>query len=296
MNNNVTINAIGGDWMFLRKEWVWNKPIASPDGAGRATVKVENGRIFYAQRWSVYHPLNFPNLPNRLAHAESTTGAVKFVESYGILGYHSLIAEQSDDELFTTGDPLGWFLHQAKTVRFALQIINALQENKTEEQLSDLINNEMMLVPMKVLVKDTQEETKGPAHCFAEGADIVFRPALDREGKHNLIAFQLVCHLININIQNAVRTIGIKTKRSVPTEQYIFTQQFAFRSLIEAIWYMIGDAAVNLNRRGVRICQECGLPFIVTDKRQKFCPGDPFSSGSLCGGRNRIRRYRKSDN
>ncbi len=281
--------------MFLSKDWVWYKPLASPDGVGRATVKVENGRIFYVQRWSVYHPFSFPNLPNRLAHVESTTEAVKFVESYGVLGYQALIKEQSSDDLFTTGDPLGWFLHQAKTVRFVLQLINALQENKTDEQLSNLINNERMKVPLKVLFKDTQEETKGPAHCFAEGSDIVFRAALDREGKYNLFAVQLVSHLININSRNVVRTIGIKTKRSTPTEQYVFTQQFAFRSLIEAIWYMVGGAAVNLNRKGVQICRECGLPFIVTDKRQKFCPGDAFSSGSLCGGRNRVRKYRKSD-
>lgn len=41
-----------------------------------------------------------------------------------------------------------------------------------------------------------------------------------------------------------------------------------------------------------RVCAECGLPFVLDDQRQRFCPAEGGASESQCGRKNRMRRLR----
>lgn len=276
-------------------EWVWARPVHDiPD---QEIVKIKDGYVFLNQTWEGYHPFNFPNLPNRLAHVESTKDITQFVERYGVLGYQELIQENPRLDTYTVGDPVDWFLQQAKTVRFALQLINAVQEDKDEEQIKKLIYSAQVLVPANIFerAKDLPDEFMAKVHCFAEGPDVIFRPVLQPdqwEGKHRLLAIQMASHLINTNSRGVSRVIGLAEEDLAPAIPWQFAQLLNGRSLIEVIWHQVGDAALNPSGKGTRICNECGLPFIVTDKRQKFCPGDVFSSGSLCGTRKRVRELR----
>lgn len=279
--------------MFVGCEWTWARPVHDiPD---QEIVKIKDGYVFLNQTWERYHPFNFPNLPNRLAHVESAKDITQFVERYGVLGYQELTQENPRFDTYTVGDPVDWFLQQAKTVRFALQLINAVQEDKDKEQVKKLIYSAQVQVPMRMFVEGAPEYAKTKAHCFAEGPETVFRPLIQPdiwEGKYKALAIQMASHLINTNSRGVSRVIGLMEKNSMPVIPCQFVQLLNGRSLIEAIWHQVGDAALNPSGKGTRICNECGLPFIVTDKRQKFCPGDEFSAGSLCGTRKRVRELR----
>lgn len=277
------------------KLWVWCKPT-------KEAVELESGNIFYSDLWEPYHPFDFPNLPNILAKVDNTDSAIDFVKKYGVLGYHAFFPELENKAgyglgyVYEKGDPIDWLLAQARTVRFALHLINAIN-NKDEEDTKTFILNAMVQVQANMLRKEAPEGLKAKAHVFAEGSKIVFRVLIQQniwEGKYRLLAIQIVNHLVNSNSEGVQRRLLLKGN-TIPETPYKFAQQLAARSLIEAIWYMVGNAALlsqEKNGKGVRTCQECGLPFIITDKRQRFCPGDAFSKGSLCGARNRMKKHR----
>ncbi len=279
--------------MYVGKEWRWAKPIARK--TEMENVKVLNGYVFYNQEWEPWHPFRYSNLPNQLAKIESTEKIVSFVEKYGVLGYQALIKDNPGTDTYTLGDPIDWFLQQAKTVKFALQLINAIQEETEEENLKKLIYSTQIQVPLKMFLKNTPEKLTANAHCFAQGPEITFitiEQPKKWEGIHRSLAIQMVSHLVNSNTKGVNRTIGLKEEGFTPVEPYQFAHTINSRSLIEAIWYQVGDTALNSQGKGTRICKECGLPFVVTDKRQQFCPDD--YSGSLCGLRYRVRNSRKN--
>jgi len=59
-----------------------------------------------------------------------------------------------------------------------------------------------------------------------------------------------------------------------------------YGALIEVIWSMVGDIAVKGHQDGevyLRRCEWCRIPFLATDKRQRFCPPPAGSKKSLCG-------------
>lgn len=279
---------------MVGEEWAWAHPVM--DTAGQPTVVVDNGHVFYSQAWRPYYPFEFPNLPNRLAAVDSTKDIVGFVGKYGVLGYRKLNGDDST-EVYTVGDPVDWFLLQAKTVRFALQVLNAVHEGKSDEQLKSLIYRNQIQIPLKTFITEASVTTETKTHCFAEGSEAVLRPVVQPgqwEGKHKALAVSIVSHLVNINTVGVRRVIGVKSSDAMPVVPFQFAQQYSAGSLIGAIWHMVGDAAINTSGKGTRICRECGLPFIVTDNRQKFCPGDKFSSESLCGTRYRVRQHRRN--
>ncbi len=273
--------------------WQWMQPF--PD-----TVKIEADIIKVTPPWQFYYPLEVPSLPNALAKIDHKEAAVAFVQKYGLLGYSGL--GQDPIHLETSkyrpyeGDPLSWFLAQASTVRFVLNLIVMLQNND-ERALNDWIMAQAVSIPFKVFDPSAPKEVRIPAHVLAEGQEVVHMhyseegPPCETYNFGIDWALSLIAFLVNVNTYGFRRRLVhyYTKKRLVPG--------LSARALIEAIWYMVGQAALSLPKSKlpvIRLCEECGTPFLVTDRRQRFCPGDGFSRGSLCGARYRMRRSRQN--
>lgn len=264
------------------QKWSWSKP-------NNGEVALENNCIVYSALWSSYHPFDFPNLPNALAKVDNVKSAIEFSKKYGILGYRSFTDTSS--EIYCKGDPVEWFLLQASTVRFVLLLIKAIQTEDVK-QIKYLINDSVVQVPSNTFHDGISSKHHTPVHVFSEGQETVYRLYNANKWKNNeyLLALQMVNLLINKNTEGVHRQLILDTNN---LDRSLF--QFASRSLIESIWYLVGDAyllSFEKKGKGVGTCEECGLPFIMTDKRQKFCPGDKFSKESICGTRNRVRKSR----
>lgn len=305
-------------------------------------VFTENGLVFFGRtlgdylgggRW--YDPFDYPNLPNALARVYTEKDVVDFVQAYGMLGYRRTeLPEGEKTYRGFFGEPVDWILSQARTVRFALRIINALQfpgdavlldvlktecreirqpspaeweaalsavdDDQTplasyvmESLRSKLfgfsaLNHGGFIGSYTVTVGSKTVET-GPLGLLSYvPPEAAGRPHATRKHAQELLAF-----MINQN------TAGIK--RYLVVKDGKLTLRLGAWGLIEVIWHHVGEAALvaqhrntagNVKSSGIRECEECGTPFLLTDQRQRFCP-NPFGGPSLCGNRNRQRRYHK---
>lgn len=278
--------------------------------ADTETVTVEDGVIKATLRiWGIdgdiisYCPFDFPLLANALAKVSDEADALQFVRAYGLLGYSGLTSIRSSLEAVDAweGDPLPWFLAQASSIRFALHLIASLP-GASDEDLSRRLRAQTIEAPLRAFNPSAEEEYILTGFQLAEGSRVVFKPLDEPErwsekvpsqvGKHQVLAAELLAHLVNAN------TAGVTHRLRYNILDNRIHRGLTARALIEAIWSMIGEAAAppaESRFSGVRLCEECGAPFIVTNVRQKFCPnarlGD--SSESNCGARARMRRKRR---
>ena len=293
--------------MLLPEKWLWRKPKDND-------AKVENGYIYYNGSIEFYYPFDFSYLPNQLAKVIDENSAIKFVNSYGSLGYKEFFGEKEflKEELWPLKygdncDPFDWFLLQAKTIRLALYLIEAIYENGGRD-LKKLIKKDSIT---RNIEDKTNNSTKEEiAHHVAIGCKEEFikspieRAELDGAStneQYRILALELAAYIISINSMGVHRGIAYETdytsyNRPVPKEPLTVAPRFFANSLIEGIWHQVGDILLASQQRGgkgVRICEECGMPFIYYDKRQIYCPKDEYSHGSLCGNRKRIRNFRR---
>ena len=294
-----------------RHQWAW-------PAAGPGNVRVKLGVIEAQPGGKLVHPFELPDLPNSLARVQAVDDAVRFVETYGLLGRHALLPE--DQRL--GGDPLDWVLEQASTVRFVMRLLWALQ-GPDERELRAILdgrrvalgagNQEVTLVatnPSRFLTLSWDIERADPlqnasvdARDVREGANwggyvvalgprrqVLFHvtsPAAEGDSRSVVLrhAQDLVTLLVNGNTKGVRPTLACQQGR--------FEWRLTARALVEAIWYHVGTMAVRARSgegRWVRLCEECGTPFLVTDRRQRFCPPDYGSTQSRCGARARWRR------
>lgn len=108
---------------------------------------------------------------------------------------------------------------------------------------------------------------------------------LGEEGREDLKkhARSIVVDLVNSN------TVGLRTGLDADSEKEGFHLKLRAAALIEIIWMHVRDAALGGT---LRRCADCGTPFLVTDKRQNFCPPDLPGGKSRCAARSLKRRQR----
>ena len=233
------------------------------------------GGVLKAGPGPQYCPLEVPNLPNALAKVRDAEAAVRFAGTYGRLGYDWILPKGQLDRR-VGGDPLDWFLTQADTVRCALALVEALGR-EDENVAGAILKAQSVQTPAGFLI------AKGPARVVQElfvEPDFGEPPAL-------AAARAMVAGLVNGNTEGVHREIS--------RMQGQLASGFVFPALISAIWWMLGDAAILAQEQdgaAIRLCEECGTPFVVTDRRQRFCPPEFGSKASVCGTRYRMRQHR----
>lgn len=264
---------------LIQEPWRW---IAPQPGM----VRVRDGRIeAEVGCWELYNPFEIPNLPNAFAKVDGQKALVSFVQQYGLLGY----SRPSDALAPYEGDPVEWDLAHARAVRLALRLIQA---RNSANEVKALLEESITTIPMSKVMPTAPAGGKMVGHTFPLGQEYGFtlynKEQWSKEFQHLLP--QMIAYLVNANTSGVCHQLVYHPP--------LLNIQLTARGLIEVIWHQVGEMAVmawHQNGTGLGSCKECGLPFIVTDKRQEFCPKAAVPgerTGSVCGARYRQRKKR----
>jgi hypothetical protein len=245
-----------------------------------------------------YDPFERVELPNAFAKVVDATTAERFARRYGCLGYNGLLRAVDSTakrvglerprgrhwvEFFVV-DPMDWVIAQARSVRLVLELLDAWRE-QGDEQLrrvlqrhrlkgAELAGWESVVPPdprrgtlwLPVAEGVDLGQSQGYVGYFAfvedKPRDWVYPPTTVLRDT----AGEVITELITANMEH----LGWQLWRS---EGDAFAVQHRPAGLIEVIWWHV--QAVALGGRA-RLCElpSCRAPFIVTDDRQRFCPGE----------------------
>ncbi len=266
-----------------------------------------------------YDPYGTPELTNALSKVVDERSALRFARRYGLLGYAGvlfalkgqaasserrgreadpLLDRRGVDRLFRDlhgdyGDPLPWLYGQARSVRLALALVQALPQGP--EAIAAVVREQAPLRgDLAAPAVRPLQLAYGLQLHEVDLMDQLLRPRarkdLPEAELRPLLAALLIEELVNSN------TAGLQWRLfSLPTDgSYELALGFRQRALFEVIWWHVGNTAAS-GRDGaeVRLCKlaTCRAPFIVTDQRQRFCPADyPYTDKKT--GRTRPGRSR----
>lgn len=218
----------------------------------------------------LYAPITHSELPNVLAklHEGTDKDVLRFVESYGLLGYSEL-APDSTGEPERYGDPLRWVRQHARTVRFIMDVWRLVQDEDESGLQSALA--ELSGLPTTVTFAAGRSITRrfftlGPKHPDRD----IF--ALTR---------YMVLSIINSNLEGIGPVVS-----EAETSLHL---RFSYDALIQVIYYQLA-VAVTGGRMQRCAAKDCKGLFIQHDPRQRFCPPWLGAKGeSLCSLRERQR-------
>lgn len=273
-------SGLGGTWTVFDKYEIANGfivPVGEPD---RLTL----GKTAYSVR-TVYYPQLEKSLVSELAKVyRGTLTPLEFVNLFGLLGH---------DPAATVGmDPLDWFMAHARTVAVILDLMAKLgfledvqlDEKAIESQLRSL--DPGAFAAGAGLCRIVVQFTSTP-HNLAwatwkdDGATL---EVLVPPGGVVQAAQKLIVQLINRNLVGITPTLKFDDKTGD------FSASFTFQALFNVVYWHLREVIL---RGTLRTCEECGAPFIATDKRQRFCPPPEGVKESRCATRRRGReRYR----
>ncbi len=268
-----------------------------------------------------------PGLANQLAKVDSERAALNFATRCGALGdVRGRIAERvnaalslaesgeartaTDDpqfeivgrvDLASVGDPLQWVYAQASSVALALELVAALGEGAADPKVEEILRRHSPYRLPEAIYRRAGGGSLFQRIAYQriqDGRDVVFlvtlRVAKLADVREQLymgstprdLARSIVVDLVNENSPEVHQTLTWNTT----TGRFVFRRSAP--SLIQVIWWHVASVAVapELESR-VRLCELCGTPFIVTDRRQRFCP--PEGSGrSRCAALHQKRKER----
>jgi hypothetical protein len=234
----------------------------------------------------LYNPLHYPNLPNTFAKVRDAKTALRFVELFGRLGYPGMDDGGSAADM-AAGDPGGinheycepavWFIAQAQTVRLVCELLAALHTGGAEA--CEVVLARHSLVPLyRGRGGDPGQEPVTGRFAVALGTNIDhWEPVVDvgesDEGVEagmppDWQAMNMATTLINENMGDVKRTLTWRSE---------IHESIQAATLIGAIWWHVGQWALGGD---LRLCRNCGTPFLVTHGRQEFCPGAGSSADS----------------
>lgn len=307
--------------------FTWPRPDRGRPFIGHGIVHPGPTLGDYRRDRNPYDPFQQRNLPNALARVRTEADILRFVESFGLLGYSltppmepreegadsltepvQLGTVEADDSRDYLGDPVDWFLAHARSVEFALRLMAALQYPGDGSLLEVLkgYRRDWRLPPQLVWpgisygfaalsgggFVGTYPVAIGRNHGLGTPPSVSLinrgakRPRSTREH-----ALRLLTYMVNANTAGVTRALVVYGGGAVIRR--------GAQSLIQVVWWHIGEALADEGYNAasadqdkdvvaVRECEECGAPFFVTDRRQRFCPTDP-----RCAERNRKRRNRQ---
>jgi hypothetical protein len=272
-----------------------------------------------------------PALPNALAKVVDEKSALRFARVYGLPDYASFIRAEEENERaygredrfrelrnlavrWHARDPLDWVFAQARSVRFVLELLEALSHGASEtasvlrkyrlpavDSGTDGPRSQTSLTARFRLLSDAAPPgaDEGRWH-FSVAFGPTIRPEFEvetvvgtddrrwfKEDNPIVRAHALVEELVNRNTKNVRWEI-----RACGERPFRFWHNPV--GLIEVIWWHVQAAAVSGDARKIALCQlpSCGAPFIRTDGRQRFCPADFASKKSRCAALYQKRKSR----
>lgn len=206
---------------------------------------------------------------------------VQFARTWGLLGWKELTIEAMVSPV--NGDRLPWLWGHARNVRLVLRLYHYLQKSDTKG-LSQFLDSHRApsLNP---------DEEDGPLISIElpDGLQGQQRFSWGEPATRVAprVAEEIIAAVINNNLQGRTHdTVLTRPLRLIPD----------CPALLIAVYQHL--ARVVAEDRVLARCQECSALFVVTDRRQKYCPPSPDwkgRTGSLCGARDRKRRQRRTE-
>jgi hypothetical protein len=258
---------------------------------------------FFAEGAEHYDPYERPELASALEKVTDEKSALRFARSFGLPGYgevllaieteaeSALLDGRAPDPLLDLealarlreegggrfGDPLPWIYAQARSVRLALELVEALPSGSEAIQ--------------SVGRRQATPQLGGDGHVAAYPVQLAYglrtsevdlaqgllrkRRAgeLPEEELRPLLCTMFVEELVNANAAGLTWRLFSPPAKGPYTLEGGFSQQ----GLFQVVWWHVAGAAIA-GKVGakVRLCklESCRAPFIVTDERQRFCPAE----------------------
>jgi hypothetical protein len=239
----------------------------------------------------VYAPAVHPELPGELARLTrgDTRSAVKFCETYGLLGYRQLTARPGASE----GDPLIWVWTHAFTVRVCLHLTKLLQDADIPAleaylcslTIEGLTRDDAAYWPAATVARleciETMIWSKGSTQLIVARDGTAHERAFDQAETLVDLARTIRRVLINQNMAQMARRLQARG----PQEH----SAFGFTALIELIYWLLADA---IEGGYVSRCEACTALFTHRKPRQRFCPPRGRQKESACAIRSRGAKHR----
>ncbi len=235
-----------------------------------------------------YMPLGRAELPGQFARV-STGGveeALRFVHNYGLLGYHAsfsfteLIGLASKDfqahDPDCPGDPVSWVLAHSANINLVLELIARLNDEKS-----------LLSVLTSLMVHDPKTNSRSLSIPIAFRGNTYPATCLFRIEESPLqTALNVIAHILHENLQGASRRIQVLKGAN---GKFQLDSGFEIRNLLDAIYWLVADAAVHSQ---VRICDHCKQPFVCTNLKIKYCPSPLDYKGAISQCMNRAKQSR----
>jgi hypothetical protein len=253
-----------------------------------------------------YAPAVHPELPGELAKLQrgDVEAVLKFARVYGTLGHTAFIPREvwARGGAIPVGDPLLWVWAHADTVRICLELSYRLEEGDITSLRSYLRSLHVTQADLDVWKSwlgdpaddDYKEYTDTwPTAMVGQRGEITLWQwgRLGRNPQEPLshddvkeLARVIRRSLINANIAGIHRVL-LNDGRS----DILFWE---FKALVEMVYWHVAQA---VDGKRLKRCEakDCGVPFVQTDLRQRFCP--PMfeqKRESRCAIRHRVHKHR----
>jgi hypothetical protein len=231
--------------------------------------KVVRGRLLPVGKVrSQYNPLadkRAEQLATEFAklHDGDADGLRRFARGWGLLGWRAIEVRDKSDE----AEPANWIWGHAKNARTVLEIREYLI-HRDHRGLAVFLNS--LATPME----SEEEGGHGMRAIIAYGAQPV--PVSGRDTEE--AAKSVITGILNPNL--------LRTRDGL--REYIDPDSLELKRdciyLLAAVYWQLARIVAD---RQVSRCQQCDAIFVVTDKRQKYCPPARGKSESICAARAR---------
>jgi|LSQX01.2.fsa_nt_gb hypothetical protein len=253
------------------------RPVPGSVGIEQDTITFDVGESYSPRELNVF------NMPNALAQVQSPEAAIRFVELFGpLLHFYEPLLEPADP----APDPVPAFMAHATAARFALRLLEAMQDDD-DERLAHVLESAQIL---------DENVKKRPANTLTRKflipeerfqRDVEFSASSWRKLAVTVVRYAVLSNTPFIKPHIDFADGGDRFERVIGGQKGL--------SLVEFVWYGVGEIALvaqETKQRRIRLCRECDTPFFALDGRQRFCPPDPGSVESRCGKRHQKRRIR----
>ncbi len=251
-----------------------------------------------------YDPLADENIVTEFAklHDGNENAVVEFARRRGLLGWEVIGEPHPEAMVAESTDPISWVWGHARNVRMVLTLYRYLQRNDhdglasyldtySERALSEIEEIERARAPWST--------PSVPALGTKEGMIIIMHqhsslPFKFPRGEPAKAAERIIAEIIDPNLGHSILWMGLQYR--VYTDPLHLVLECPF--LLAAIYWHLANIVTA--GRTVARCQDptCSALFVVTDRRQRYCPppaGWKGTTGSHCAARHRKRRQRQKE-
>lgn len=308
----------------FRTTWLVAEDYRLEDGLVKPVAKGELVSVAPFEENAVqrYLPMARPELPFEFSKIETAEHIVSFCKRYGLIGYlpsvqttldiytnfqlaMTLPSDDENDERPTTvatrqrdfqkfyhpglweGEPISWILNHAETVRFLLNLFDALTDSG---KLKSIIE--------RLTIGGAANRMTASIQCkYAVRGSLYNRTYLtSRRGESDVEFSQgIIQHILNENLVGGVtREIIVDLEpESIRSKDRALTFISAFRanSLLDAIYWHLADAITVAT---VKRCLYCKRFFNATHLKRLYCPPPMGINGEgSCAINDRAKRKRQ---